>query len=103
MQRNTAPFRADTVGSFLRPAAIKQAREQFASGTLSADQLRQVEDDAIRQVVEQQRASGLQVVTDGEFRRAWWHFDFFGHLHGVSCLRPIRAFSSTACRPKRTA
>ncbi len=48
MQRNTAPFRADTVGSFLRPAAIKQAREQFASGTLSADQLRQVEDDAIR-------------------------------------------------------
>ena len=83
MQRNTAPFRADTVGSFLRPAAIKQAREQFASGAISADQLRQVEDDAIRQVVEQQRANGLQVVTDGEFRRAWWHFDFFGDLHGV--------------------
>nr|WP_314686909.1 cobalamin-independent methionine synthase II family protein [uncultured Pantoea sp.] len=78
-----APFRADTVGSFLRPAAIKQAREQHARGEISAEQLREVEDQAIRHVVEQQRANGLQVVTDGEFRRAWWHFDFFGDLNGV--------------------
>ena len=77
------PFRADTVGSFLRPAAIKQARVQFANGEINADQLRQVEDREIRHVVEQQRANGLQIVTDGEFRRAWWHFDFFGDLHGV--------------------
>lgn len=83
MQRTTAPFRADTVGSFLRPAPLKLAREQFASGEITAGQLRQVEDDAIRHVVEQQRANGLQVVTDGEFRRAWWHFDFFGDLQGV--------------------
>ncbi|MDZ7279258.1 cobalamin-independent methionine synthase II family protein [Pantoea eucrina] len=83
MQRTTTPFRADTVGSFLRPAPLKLAREQFASGEITAGQLRQVEDDAIRHVVEQQRANGLQVVTDGEFRRAWWHFDFFGDLQGV--------------------
>ena len=83
MQRTTAPFRADVVGSFLRPAAIKRAREQFAAGEIDAAALRRVEDDEIRHVVEQQRASGLQVVTDGEFRRAWWHFDFFDGLQGV--------------------
>ncbi len=83
MQRTTAPFRADTVGSFLRPQSIKQAREQFAAGQIDAAALRRVEDEAIREVVESQRASGLQVVTDGEFRRAWWHFDFFDGLQGV--------------------
>ncbi|WP_275553547.1 cobalamin-independent methionine synthase II family protein [Mixta sp. Marseille-Q2659] len=83
MQRTTAPFRADVVGSFLRPAAIKRAREQFAAGEIDAVALRRVEDEEIRHVVEQQRACGLQVVTDGEFRRAWWHFDFFDGLQGV--------------------
>lgn len=83
MQRNSAPFRADIVGSFLRPEAIKQAREQFAAGEIDATALRLVEDEAIRDVVNKQRASGLNVVTDGEFRRAWWHFDFFDGLQGV--------------------
>lgn len=83
MQRPEAPFRAEIVGSFLRPDTIKQAREAFAAGNLSAEALRQCEDDAIRQVVEQQCACGLHVVTDGEFRRAWWHFDFFDGLQGV--------------------
>lgn len=83
MQRPEAPFRAEVVGSFLRPDSIKQAREAFAAGTLSAEALRQCEDEAIRQVVEQQCACGLHVVTDGEFRRAWWHFDFFDGLQGV--------------------
>lgn len=83
MQRHQAPFRADIVGSFLRPDAIKQARQQFAQGEISADQLRHVENEEIRQVVEQQCACGLHVVTDGEFRRAWWHFDFFAGLEGV--------------------
>ncbi|MDU4941625.1 MAG: cobalamin-independent methionine synthase II family protein [Mixta calida] len=83
MQRTTAPFRADVVGSFLRPAAIKRAREQFAAGEIDAAALRRVEDEEIRHVVEQQLAAGLQVVTDGEFRRAWWHFDFFDGLQGV--------------------
>ncbi|MGJ7468483.1 cobalamin-independent methionine synthase II family protein [Kosakonia cowanii] len=83
MQRHQAPFRADVVGSFLRPDAIKQARQQFAQGEISADQLRHVENEEIRHVVEQQCACGLHVVTDGEFRRAWWHFDFFAGLEGV--------------------
>ncbi len=83
MQRHQAPFRADVVGSFLRPDAIKQARQQFAQGEISADQLRHVENEEIRHVVEQQCACGLHVVTDGEFRRAWWHFDFFAGLVGV--------------------
>lgn len=103
MQRQHAPYRADVVGSFLRPDAIKQARQQFARGEIDAGQLRAVEDDAIRQVVEQQCACGLHVVTDGEFHRAWWHFDFFDGLQGLSVTIHSRAFSSTACRPKRTA
>ncbi|WP_034455700.1 cobalamin-independent methionine synthase II family protein [Buttiauxella noackiae] len=78
-----APFRADIVGSFLRPATIKNARQAFAEGEIDASQLRKVEDDAIRASVEQQCACGLHVVTDGEFRRAWWHFDFFDGLQGV--------------------
>lgn len=83
MTAQTAPFRADTVGSFLRPAAIKNAREQYAAGQIDKAALTRIEDDAIRDVVSKQIANGLQVVTDGEFRRAWWHFDFFGGLEGV--------------------
>ncbi|ELY2808712.1 cobalamin-independent methionine synthase II family protein [Cronobacter sakazakii] len=86
MQRQHAPFRADIVGSFLRPDAIKQARQQFAAGEIDAAQLRKIEDDAIRHAVEQQCACGLHVVTDGEFRRAWWHLDFFGALQGVELV-----------------
>lgn len=76
-------YRAEVVGSFLRPAAIKQARKQFEAGEIDAAALRRVEDAEIRKVVELQREAGLQVVTDGEFRRAWWHFDFFDGLDGV--------------------
>ncbi|MEM6050464.1 cobalamin-independent methionine synthase II family protein [Erwinia sp. P7711] len=83
MQRDSAQYRAEVVGSFLRPAAIKQAREQFQAGEIDAVALRRIEDEAIRDVVTHQRACGLKVVTDGEFRRAWWHFDFFDGLEGV--------------------
>ncbi|MDU7837352.1 MAG: cobalamin-independent methionine synthase II family protein [Pantoea sp.] len=83
MTAQTAPFRADTVGSFLRPIAIKNAREQYAAGQIDKTELARIEDEAIRDVVSKQIANGLQVVTDGEFRRAWWHFDFFGGLEGV--------------------
>lgn len=86
MQRQHAPFRADIVGSFLRPDAIKQARQQFAAGEIDAAHLRNIENDAIRRAVEQQCACGLHVVTDGEFRRAWWHLDFFGALQGVELV-----------------
>jgi len=83
MQRTVPPFRADVVGSYLRPASVKTARQRFLAGELSRQQLRAIEDDAIRHSVGCQCAAGLNVVTDGEFRRAWWHFDFFEGLQGV--------------------
>ncbi|WP_409310114.1 cobalamin-independent methionine synthase II family protein [Pectobacterium sp. B1J-3] len=83
MAKTLPPFRADVVGSLLRPEAIKQARIQYQAGEIDASQLRTVEDREILRVVEQQRNAGLQVVTDGELRRAWWHFDFFAELNGV--------------------
>ncbi|PWC14992.1 5-methyltetrahydropteroyltriglutamate--homocysteine S-methyltransferase [Brenneria roseae subsp. americana] len=83
MAKTRPPFRADVVGSLLRPEAIKQARIQYQAGEISAAQLRSVEDREILRVVELQRKTGLQVVTDGELRRAWWHFDFFAGLNGV--------------------
>lgn len=81
--RSLPPFRADVVGSYLRPAALKQARQAFEKGELSASGLREEEDKAIRYSVHNQCNCGLHVVTDGEFRRTWWHFDFFDGLEGV--------------------
>jgi 5-methyltetrahydropteroyltriglutamate--homocysteine methyltransferase len=82
-RRTSPPFRADHVGSLLRPPELLQARERFAAGRLSAEQLRAIEDDAIRAVVKMQRDVGLQSVTDGEFRRASWHMDFIYQLGGI--------------------
>jgi 5-methyltetrahydropteroyltriglutamate--homocysteine methyltransferase len=78
-----APFRADHVGSFLRPERIKKARLQKQNGEITAEQLRSIEDEEIISLVEKQKEVGLQAVTDGEFRRAWWHFDFLAELDGV--------------------
>ena len=80
------PFRADHVGSLLRPAAIKAARTQHAAGTLDDAGLRAVEDAAIIELIRQQEAIGLQSITDGEARRAYWHFDFLEHLDGVTAV-----------------
>ncbi len=82
--RNTPPFRADHVGSLLRPAGLLAAREDFAAGRLDADELRAVEDTAIEGAVAMQREAGLQTATDGEFRRASWHMDFIYQLGGIS-------------------
>lgn len=68
----------------LRPATLKQARAALAAGKLDAEGLREVEDDCIREVVRKQEAIGLKAVTDGEFRRSWWHFDFLAGLQGVA-------------------
>ncbi|MBB1156995.1 5-methyltetrahydropteroyltriglutamate--homocysteine S-methyltransferase [Amycolatopsis nivea] len=78
------PFRADHVGSLLRPAVLREARRDHAAGEISAEQLRAVEDDAIRDVVKMQKAAGLESATDGEFRRSSWHMDFIYALGGVS-------------------
>jgi 5-methyltetrahydropteroyltriglutamate--homocysteine methyltransferase len=82
-RRSRPPFRADHVGSLLRPQKLLAAREEFAAGKLSADDLRAIEDDAIRDVVTMQRNVGLQSATDGEYRRASWHMDFIYQLGGV--------------------
>jgi 5-methyltetrahydropteroyltriglutamate--homocysteine methyltransferase len=82
--RSAPPFRADHVGSLLRPPRLLKAREDFAAGRIPADELRGVEDDAIREVVRMQEEVGLQSATDGEFRRASWHMDFIYELEGIS-------------------
>jgi len=84
MQRTKAPFRADEVGSLLRPPRIKEARAKLEKGEISADDLRKIEDMEIEKVVHKQASIGLQLATDGEFRRSWWHFDFFRGLDGVT-------------------
>jgi 5-methyltetrahydropteroyltriglutamate--homocysteine methyltransferase len=84
MPRDRPPFRADHVGSLLRPPALLEARERFADGGATAEELRSVEDDAIRDVVRMQREVGLQSATDGEFRRASWHMDFIYAIDGIS-------------------
>ena len=78
-----APFRCDIVGSFLRPDVLKQARADFNAGVIDAAQLKTVEDVAIRDLVAKQKAAGLKVVTDGEFRRSYWHLDFMWGLSGI--------------------
>jgi 5-methyltetrahydropteroyltriglutamate--homocysteine methyltransferase len=82
MKRTQPPFRADMVGSLLRPASIKDARARHAANEIDAAALRKIEDREIETIVRRQEAIGLQAVTDGEFRRSWWHFDFFRELVG---------------------
>jgi 5-methyltetrahydropteroyltriglutamate--homocysteine methyltransferase len=82
-QRTVPPFRADHVGSILRTAPLKDARTKHAKGEISAAQLKEVEDREIEKIIKKQEDIGLQLATDGEFRRSWWHFDFYGMLDGV--------------------
>ena len=83
MKRTKPPFRADHVGSLLRPASLKQARERRAKSEISAAELKAVEDREIDRIIKKQEDVGLQSVTDGEFRRSWWHLDFLWGLDGV--------------------
>src|ERR1700744_4804005 len=82
MQRTKAPFRADEVGSLLRPPRIKGGRLKLEKGEISPADLRKAEDFEIEKVVHRQASTGLKLATDGEFRRSWWHFDFFSQLTG---------------------
>jgi len=84
MQRTKPPFRADHVGSLLRPPALKEARERRAKSEISAAELKAVEDREIARVISKQEEVGLQAVTDGEFRRSWWHLDFLWGLDNCS-------------------
>ncbi len=83
MPRAKPPFRADVVGSLLRTAPLKEARAKHEKGAIDAAQLKEVEDREIEKIIRKQEEVGLKVATDGEFRRSWWHFDFYGMLDGV--------------------
>jgi 5-methyltetrahydropteroyltriglutamate--homocysteine methyltransferase len=83
MQDTTPPFRADHVGSLLRSAPVKEAREQRQRGEIGADALTAVEDREIEKIIRKQEEVGLQSITDGEYRRSWWHLDFLWGLDGV--------------------
>lgn len=83
MSKKFAPHRADIVGSFLRPARLHEARARFHKGEISAAELKTVEDECITALIERQLAAGLEVITDGEFRRSYWHLDFTWGLQGV--------------------
>ena len=80
---HNAPFRYDVVGSFLRPDVLKQARADHAAGVIDDAALKAVEDEAIRDLVAKQKAAGLHAITDGEFRRSYWHLDFMWGLGGI--------------------
>lgn len=83
MTKILAPSKFDVVGSFLRPVELKEAREKFKKGEISAQELKKVEDREIEKLVKKEKEAGLKIISDGEFRRSWWHFDFFWGLHGI--------------------
>jgi 5-methyltetrahydropteroyltriglutamate--homocysteine methyltransferase len=83
MSRTKAPFRADHVGSLLRPAALKEARARHERGEITAAQLQEAENGEIEKAIRKQEEVGLRLATDGEFRRSWWQFDFYKGLDGV--------------------
>ena len=94
--RTQPPFRADHVGSFLRPAALLDAREQNRKGDISRAQLREVEDASIRDIVRFQEDLGLEGITDGEFRRTYFHIDFLEQLAGIETKGGIAVSFHTA-------
>src|SRR5690606_2422482 len=95
------PFRAEQVGSFLRPAELKEARAKHERGELSDTGLKAVEDKAIEDVIRKQEAAGMQSITDGEFRRAFWHYDFLQGLVGVETYMAEQGiqFKGAALKP----
>jgi 5-methyltetrahydropteroyltriglutamate--homocysteine methyltransferase len=87
MQRTSPPYRADHVGSLLRPAPVKEARARYAAGEITKDALEAVEDREIESVIRKQEAVGLHSITDGEFRRSWWNLDFLAGFQGTEWVK----------------
>jgi 5-methyltetrahydropteroyltriglutamate--homocysteine methyltransferase len=100
--RTRAPFRADHVGSLLRPVALREARAARALGELSAEKLREVENASIIEAIKKQESIGLRAASDGEYRRAYWHYDFISRLDGVELVTPEKQveFSGNTILPK---
>ncbi len=87
------PFRSDVVGSYLRPDYLHQARKDFKTGKIFQGELTEIENRAITELVEQQKAAGLKVITDGEFRRSFWHIDFLENLNGIEGFVPEQGYN----------
>jgi 5-methyltetrahydropteroyltriglutamate--homocysteine methyltransferase len=100
MPRTKPPFRADHVGSLLRPAALKVARGRLERGEITAAELAAIEDSEIERVIRKQEEVGLRSVTDGEFRRAFWNYDFLGKLKGVEAYLGERKIKFQGPQPK---
>jgi 5-methyltetrahydropteroyltriglutamate--homocysteine methyltransferase len=98
--RNSPPFRADHVGSLLRTAPLKEVRAKHEKGEISADALKAVEDREIAAIIRKQENIGLKAVTDGEFRRAFWNYDFLGRLDGVEAYLGERKIRFQGVNPK---
>lgn len=96
------PFRADVVGSYLRPDYLTEARAKFSRGEINQEALTEIENKAITDLVHKQKAAGLHVITDGEFRRSWWHLDFMWGLNGVekASLKEGYKFQGIESRPE---
>ena len=96
------PFRADVVGSYLRPDYLTEARAKFARGEINQQALTEIENKAITDLVHKQKAAGLHVITDGEFRRSWWHLDFMWGLNGIekASLKEGYKFQGIESRPE---
>jgi 5-methyltetrahydropteroyltriglutamate--homocysteine methyltransferase len=103
MLRTKAPFRADEVGSLLRPASIKEARAKLEKNEITAEDLRKIEDMEIEKVVHKQASIGLKLATDGEFRRSWWHFDFLAKLTGCELYHPDTGIQFTGIQTRHDA
>jgi 5-methyltetrahydropteroyltriglutamate--homocysteine methyltransferase len=100
MQRTEPPFRADHVGSLLRPAALKEARDKHSRGEISAEALKEVEDREIERVIRKQVDVGLKSVTDGEYRRTSWNYDFLERLAGVESYMGERKIKFQGPQPR---
>lgn len=87
------PYKYDIVGSFLRPEELKEARKKYEKNVIGSEELKLVEDKCIRELVEKQKKAGLVTITDGEFRRSWWHLDFMWGLNGIEKVSPKQGYS----------
>ena len=89
----TIPFTVDHVGSFLRPKSIKEARQRVKEGTTTKEELREIENEEIKKLVASQKAVGVKGITDGEFRRGFWHIDFLEGLNGIEGYVPETGYN----------
>ena len=100
MKRNQPPYRAEHVGSLLRPAPLKEARAKREKGELSVEALKAIEDREIEAAIRKQEAIGLKTITDGEYRRAFWNYDFLGQIDGVEAYLGERKIKFQGVNPR---